>query len=71
MAPYKYTKRKCAGCGRVIAHSVYGTPKHHHCPHGKVCTYTHGTLGGGDPDHHKAARDERYEACPECADARS
>jgi hypothetical protein len=70
MGPRKYRKAKCAGCERLIAHTSWGTPRRHHCSHGRVCIYSYGLLGTGGPDHPKAARDQRYEPCRECAEAR-
>ena len=70
MGPRTYIKRKCGGCGRVISHTSWGTPARHLCPHGTVCTYSYGVLGTGGPNHPKAGRDDRYEPCAECADAR-
>lgn len=71
--PYDYTKKKCAGCGRVIAHtSPWGTPRRHLCPHGQVCVRTYGLLGrSGGPgpgNHPKRHGDPRYRACTVCAD---
>jgi hypothetical protein len=70
--PYKYVKKRCRGCGRTIAHThPYGTPRWHLCPHGQVCVFAYGLLGGADPPrggHPRAPRDPRYRACAECAE---
>jgi len=67
--PYDYTKKKCAGCGRQIAHTWLGTPRWHLCPHGQVCVYRYRLLGGLGPGNHpKRHRDPRYRACSVCAD---
>lgn len=70
--PYKHTKKPCAGCGRVIAHTSWGTPRWHLCPHRKVCVRTYGLLGrSGGPgpgNHPKRSRDARYRTCTVCAE---
>src|SRR4030067_3477463 len=70
--PYEHTKKECAGCGRVIAHTRWGTPRRHLCPHGKVCVHIYGLLGrSGGPgpgNHPKRNSDPRYHACTVCAE---
>lgn len=69
--PYKYTKRKCAGCGKTIAHTVnFGTPRWHLCPHGRACLRTHGLLGSQGPENsgwRSPQDDPRYVPCRVCA----